>query len=123
MDESSTKRPLDESEAVASDVDTKRAKGENTSRDDTAVLSEPAQDPSSAYTAETATLPLTGPTPPSRTGLKPAIHPLPPSLELITGVKSDIRARKGFASQDDVGIIGYAGKVGIKGIRGVIKQR
>jgi hypothetical protein len=60
---------------------------------------------------------------PSRTGLVPTPHDLPPSLELVTGIKSDIRSRKGFVSQEDVGIIGYAGKAGAQGIRGVIKQR
>ena len=59
----------------------------------------------------------------SRLGLKPTIPVLPPSLELVTGVKADLRARKGFIGEEEVGIIGYAGPSGVKGIRGVIKQR
>ena len=63
------------------------------------------------------------PNPVSRLGLKPQLPELPASLELVTGVKTDLRARKGFVGQEDVGIVGYAGKADVHGIRGVIKQR
>ncbi|RXK34962.1 hypothetical protein M231_07776 [Tremella mesenterica] len=63
------------------------------------------------------------PQPVSRLGLKPVPPQLPPSLELVTGVKSDMRERKGFVGEQDVGIIGFAGPAEIKGVRGVIKQR
>ncbi len=63
------------------------------------------------------------PAPVSRLGLKPALPELPPSLELVTGVKTDLRARKGFVGQEEVGIIGYAGPAELKGVEGVIKQR
>lgn len=59
----------------------------------------------------------------SRLGLKPILPDLPPSLELVTGVKTDLRARKGFVGQEEVGIIGYAGPGELKGVKGVIKQR
>ncbi len=61
--------------------------------------------------------------PVSRLGLKPTLPELPPSLELVTGVKTDLRARRGFVGQEEVGIIGYAGPVVLKGVKGVIKQR
>lgn len=63
------------------------------------------------------------PLPVSRLGLKPALPELPPSLELVTGVKTDLRLRKGFVGQEEVGIIGYAGPSQLKGVKGVIKQR
>ena len=63
------------------------------------------------------------PTPFSRLGLKPTLPELPPSLELVTGVKTDLRSRKGFVGQEEVGIIGYAGPSAFKGVKGVIKQR
>ena len=63
------------------------------------------------------------PVPVSRLGLKPILPDLPPSLELVTGVKTDLRARKGFVGQEEVGIIGYAGPSELKGLKGVIKQR
>jgi tRNA pseudouridine13 synthase len=56
-------------------------------------------------------------------GLKPVLPVMPPSLELVTGVKADLRARKGFVGQEEVGILGYAGDPAFKGVRGVIKQR
>jgi tRNA pseudouridine13 synthase len=59
----------------------------------------------------------------SKMGLKPALPIMPPSLELITGVKADLRARKGFVGQEEVGIMGYAGDPAFKGVNGVIKQR
>ena len=59
----------------------------------------------------------------SKKGLKPVIPIMPPSLELVTGVKADLRARKGFVGQEEVGIIGYAGDPAFKGVKGVIKQR
>lgn len=59
----------------------------------------------------------------SKKGLKPVIPIMPPSLELVTGVKADLRARKGFVGQEEVGIIGYAGDPNFKGVKGVIKQR
>ena len=59
----------------------------------------------------------------SKKGLKPVIPIMPPSLELVTGVKADLRARKGFVGQEEVGIIGYAGDPSFKGVKGVIKQR
>jgi tRNA pseudouridine13 synthase len=55
--------------------------------------------------------------------LKPILPVMPPSLELVTGVKADLRARKGFVGQEEVGILGYAGDPAFKGVRGVIKQR
>ena len=63
------------------------------------------------------------PMPVSRLGLKPVLPHLPPSLELVTRVKTDLRARKGFVGQEEVGIIGYAGPLKMKGLKGVIKQR
>lgn len=59
----------------------------------------------------------------SRMGLKPTLPIMPASLELVTGVKTDLRARKGFVGQEEVGIIGYAGNPDFKGVKGVIKQR
>lgn len=59
----------------------------------------------------------------SKLGLKPSLPVMPPSLELVTGVKADLRARKGFVGQEEVGIIGYAGDPDFKGVKGVIKQR
>jgi tRNA pseudouridine13 synthase len=59
----------------------------------------------------------------SKMGLKPVLPVMPPSLELVTGVKADLRARKGFVGQEEVGILGYAGDPAFKGVRGVIKQR
>jgi tRNA pseudouridine13 synthase len=59
----------------------------------------------------------------SKMGLKPILPIMPPSLELVTGVKADLRARKGFVGQEEVGIMGYAGEPDFKGVRGVIKQR
>lgn len=56
-------------------------------------------------------------------GLKPILPVMPPSLELVTGVKADLRVRKGFVGQEEVGILGYAGDPAFKGVRGVIKQR
>lgn len=47
---------------------------------------------------------------------------MPPSLELITGVKSDLRASKGHIGQEEVGIIGYVGMENAA-VNGVIKQR
>lgn len=47
---------------------------------------------------------------------------MPPSLELITGVKADLRASKGHIGQEEVGIIGYVGE-GMVSVNGVIKQR
>lgn len=63
------------------------------------------------------------PAPVSRLGLKPVLPELPPSLELITGVKTDLRARDGLVGEEHVGIMGYAGEGAFGGIRGVIKQR
>lgn len=59
----------------------------------------------------------------SKKGLKPVLPVMPPSLELVTGVKADLRARKGFVGQEEVGIFGYAGDPNFKGVKGVIKQR
>jgi hypothetical protein len=59
----------------------------------------------------------------SKMGLKPILPVMPPSLELVTGVKADLRVRKGFVGQEEVGILGYAGDPDFKGVRGVIKQR
>jgi len=59
----------------------------------------------------------------SKMGLKPILPVMPPSLELVTGVKADLRVRKGFVGQEEVGILGYAGDPAFKGVRGVIKQR
>lgn len=63
------------------------------------------------------------PPPVSRLGLKPRLPSLPPSLQLVTGVKPDLRVRKGFVGQEEVGIIGYAGPKEVEGIKGIIKQR
>jgi tRNA pseudouridine13 synthase len=84
---------------------------------------------STPATTETLTYPHTRPgnetIPPvvSKMGLKPVLPVMPPSLELVTGVKADLRARKGFVGQEEVGILGYAGDPAFKGVRGVIKQR
>jgi hypothetical protein len=59
----------------------------------------------------------------SRMGLKPELPVMPASLELVTGVKADLRVRKGFVGQEEVGILGYAGDPAFKGVKGVIKQR
>ncbi|KAK4688326.1 hypothetical protein P7C73_g1810, partial [Tremellales sp. Uapishka_1] len=59
----------------------------------------------------------------SKMGLKPKLPVMPPSLKLITGVEPDLSARGGFIGQKEVGIIGYAGVQGKKGVKGVIKQR
>lgn len=69
------------------------------------------------YTSSNPDMPI------SKLGLKPLLPVLPPSLELITGVKVDMEAKKGMVGEQDVGIIGYAGDGGYKGVRGVIKQR
>lgn len=63
------------------------------------------------------------PQPVSRLGLKPGIPIMPPSLELVTGVKADLRARQGLVGQEEVGIIGYVGEEGNTAIEGIIKQR
>lgn len=63
------------------------------------------------------------PKPISRLGLKPIMPTMPASLEVVTGVKTDMREKKGFVGQEEVGIIGYAGMKGSKGVKGVIKQR
>jgi hypothetical protein len=60
--------------------------------------------------------------PVSKMGLVPAIPTMPPSLELITGVKADLRASRGHIGQEEVGIIGYVGKE-MASVNGVIKQR
>ena len=89
----------------------------------------PIPTPSAAPTPATIESQLTRPAyhddppPVSRLGLKPVMANLPPSLEIVTGIKTDLRARKGFVGQDDVGIIGYAGPSEFKGVKGVIKQR
>lgn len=62
------------------------------------------------------------PQPISKMGLEPAIPVMPPSLELITGVKADLRASKGHIGQEEVGIIGYVGG-NLAALQGVIKQR
>lgn len=59
----------------------------------------------------------------SRLGLKPALPVMPPSLDLITGGKTDLSHRKGFIGEREVGIIGYAGDSDFTGVNGVIKQR
>lgn len=59
----------------------------------------------------------------SRLGLKPALPVMPPSLDLITGGKTDLSLRRGFIGEREVGIIGYAGDAGFSGVKGVIKQR
>lgn len=59
----------------------------------------------------------------SRLGLKPALPVMPPSLDLITGEKTDLSPRKGFIGEREVGIIGYAGDPTFSGVNGVIKQR
>lgn len=63
------------------------------------------------------------PKPFSRLGLKPGYPDLPVSLELVTGIKTDLRAQQGLVGEEEVGIIGYAGGSELKGIKGVIKQR
>lgn len=59
----------------------------------------------------------------SRLGLKPVLPILPPSLDLITGGKTDLSQRKGFIGEREVGIIGYVGDPAFAGVQGVIKQR
>lgn len=61
------------------------------------------------------------PAPVSKMGLVPAIPTMPPSLELVTGVKADLRASSGHIGQEEVGVIGYVGN-GMP-VNGVIKQR
>ncbi|KAK8844588.1 hypothetical protein IAR55_006435 [Kwoniella newhampshirensis] len=62
------------------------------------------------------------PEPVSRLGLKPKLPMLPPSLELVTGIKIDLEERRGFVGEEECGIRGFAGR-GVKGVKGVIKQR
>ncbi|WWD22862.1 hypothetical protein CI109_107357 [Kwoniella shandongensis] len=62
------------------------------------------------------------PEPVSRLGLKPKLPMLPPSLALVSGVEVDLEARSGFVGEEDCGIRGFAGR-GVKGVKGVIKQR
>lgn len=59
----------------------------------------------------------------SRLGLKPQPPVLPASLELATGTKADLSARKGFVGEPEVGILSYLGDPAYPGIQGVIKQR
>jgi tRNA pseudouridine13 synthase len=61
--------------------------------------------------------------PVSRLGLKPQPPVLPASLELATGTKADLSARKGFVGEPEVGILAYLGDPDYTGIQGVIKQR
>ena len=63
------------------------------------------------------------PRPVSKLGLQPKAPDLPPSLELVGGIKRDLTARGGFVGEEEVGIIGYAGPSDVKGIKAVIKQR
>jgi tRNA pseudouridine13 synthase len=122
MSADNIKRELSPVDSKDIDENTKRAKLDPELQPETA----------SALTPSTET-PLTYPhtrpgnevIPPviSKMGLKPILPVMPPSLELITGVKADLRARKGFVGQEEVGILGYAGDPAFKGVRGVIKQR
>lgn len=59
----------------------------------------------------------------SRTGLKPLLPDMPPSLEMVVGHKVDLAAKGGMVGQEEVGIIGYAGGESLKGVSGIIKQR
>lgn len=59
----------------------------------------------------------------SKMGLRPTLPELPPSLELVTGVKADMAAKNGLVGEAEVGIRGYAGEAGLSGLKGVIKQR
>ncbi|CAK9784657.1 tRNA pseudouridine synthase D [Cutaneotrichosporon oleaginosum] len=63
------------------------------------------------------------PQPLSRLGLTPQPPVLPSSLELATGTKADLSARKGFVGEPEVGILAYLGDPAYAGIQGVIKQR
>lgn len=59
----------------------------------------------------------------SKMGLRPTLPEMPPSLELVTGVKADMAAKNGLVGEAEVGIRGYAGEAGLSGLKGVIKQR
>jgi tRNA pseudouridine13 synthase len=124
MSVDNTKRELSPVDSKDIDENTKRAKL------DPELQPETAPAPTQTQTTETPlTYPHTRPgnevIPPviSKMGLKPILPVMPPSLELVTGVKADLRARKGFVGQEEVGILGYAGDPAFKGVRGVIKQR
>ncbi|BEI86130.1 hypothetical protein CcaverHIS002_0604170 [Cutaneotrichosporon cavernicola] len=67
--------------------------------------------------------PREGAHPVSRLSLKPQPPVLPASLELATGSKADLSAKKGFVGEPEVGILAYLGDPHYTGIQGVIKQR
>jgi len=74
-------------------------------------------------TATFTRLPSNVPAAVSRLGLKPQLAELPPSLELVTGKKTDLAATRGFVGEEQVGIIGYVGDSNFAGVQGIIKQR
>lgn len=125
MEQENGKRPLAAEETGPTIEETaKRARLDPDIQPETAPQSKPSTnvEPQTTFTHQR---PNNGSAPEavSRLGLKPALPIMPPSLELVTGVKADLRARKGFVGQEEVGIIGYAGDPAFKGVKGVIKQR
>jgi len=122
MSVDNTKRGLSPVESKDIDGNTKRAKLDPELQPETAPAPAPATETPLTYPH---TRPGNEVIPPviSKMGLKPILPVMPPSLELVTGVKADLRARKGFVGQEEVGILGYAGDPAFKGVRGVIKQR
>ena len=122
MSVDNTKRGLSPVESKDIDENIKRTKLDPESQPETAPAPAPATETPLTYPH---TRPGNEVIPPviSKMGLKPILPVMPPSLELVTGVKADLRARKGFVGQEEVGILGYAGDPAFKGVRGVIKQR
>lgn len=122
MSVDNTKRGLSPVESKDIDENIKRTKLDPELQPETASAPAPATETPLTYPH---TRPGNEVIPPviSKMGLKPILPVMPPSLELVTGVKADLRARKGFVGQEEVGILGYAGDLAFKGVRGVIKQR
>jgi len=122
MSVDNTKRGLSPVESKDIDENIKRTKLDPELQPETAPAPAPATETPLTYPH---TRPGNEVIPPviSKMGLKPILPVMPPSLELVTGVKADLRARKGFVGQEEVGILGYAGDPAFKGVRGVIKQR
>lgn len=119
---STSKRQLEENESSI-DGNAKRAKLEV--EEIAAELIETTSTDDLLPDQETRKILHPNPLPPviSRTGLKPKLPDLPPSLALVTGITPDLAARNGVLGEREVGIIGYAGPQNVRGVRGVIKQR
>lgn len=111
------------SEPQLATADGKRERQEEGEQPDAKRIRESTSASEPAVLANLTRLPSDVPPAVSRLGLKPQLPEMPPSLELVTGVKTDLSARLGFVGETEVGIIGYIGDPHFAGVQGVIKQR